>query len=239
MKRIAFTLIELLVVVAVIAVLVSLLLPALSQAREKARSAVCMANEKQIGLGIEIFLHDNEDTYPKLYYLKYVTWPCDTWLYVLGGKYVPDAAVFHCPSDMSPDHPEYKGSINQPGIPWTSGGGGGYLCTWTSYGMNAYFNSAWPPYACGTWWAEPIKLGVVKGVTVIVTDAYPSFNNAFSAFIDPGFGVNWDVPNSYGGTSVGARHTQGANVLFTDGHVEWISGKKVTDTRFTKWDPLI
>ena len=59
-----FTLIELLVVVAVIGILVSLLMPSLGKAREKARRAVCLSNLKQFGVAITIYSNNNDGFAP-------------------------------------------------------------------------------------------------------------------------------------------------------------------------------
>ena len=68
MKRKGFTLIELLVVVAIIALLISILLPSLSRARELAKRAVCASNLRGIGQGMHIYANDNREWFPVHYF---------------------------------------------------------------------------------------------------------------------------------------------------------------------------
>src|SRR5918993_1838989 len=65
-ERAAFTLVELLVVIGIIALLISMLLPALNKAREASKAANCLSNLRQINTAFLLFAHDNKGYLPQV-----------------------------------------------------------------------------------------------------------------------------------------------------------------------------
>ncbi len=106
MKKVnkAFTLIELLVVISIIALLVSILMPALSKARQQAKMVVCSSNIHQLVIGVSTYAADNSDTLPPS--SSNAARPCllarnkasgDTYQFKYLGKYLQDVSIFMCP----------------------------------------------------------------------------------------------------------------------------------------------
>lgn len=108
--RTGFTLIELLVVVAIMAIMASLLLPALTKAREQAQKAACMNNLRQIGLSLFMYAQDFDGRFPVAYETK--KWSCTRGFSLLTGQinltsndregavYLKNPEIFICPSTV-------------------------------------------------------------------------------------------------------------------------------------------
>ncbi len=217
LTRRGFTLVELLVVIGIIALLISILMPALSKARESANAVACSSNMRQIGQALMMYVNDNKGYLPAPW-MDGESWPFNRWEYKilphLGGREVKASTpsiekhellatgVFRCPSkhDWNPAGPTDRERI--------------------SYAINRFD----PNHTHGR---RPVKITSVGEFLVGSNRTRESArillvgeNNVGSVQLS-----NWDdlyKTNPEANKHPSLRHSQKDNILFLDGHVETV-----------------
>jgi len=205
-----FTLIELLVVIAIIAILAAILFPVFAQAREKARQTSCLSNVKQIGTALTMYVQDFDEALPMTYSQDTFEngqrvsrdWCVDLAPYIKVGNPVSDAKVISgvLRKDLYTANQPFYQCPSKAESRDTRGFRRGY-------GYNNWL-AKFPPNA-------PVTLADFKA---------PAEHLAFTEVFGE---VDRVVPFKTPGDArfrPEARHSEGLNITFADGHAKWFKG---------------
>jgi len=210
----SFTLLELMVVIAIITVLAALLVPSLKEAREKANRAKCMNNLRQVGLSIEYYKEDNDQSYPIKAPTSFNYGQKTVYMGILGSNYLrANFGVFKCPSNRNLyDSSNRTNSLGQIDYEINSG----------IYSMKANGTNGFNHGPLGNEMITQPTLAVV-----IYDWPGPNFYPEMGGPLNPD---TYPRPHASGGI----------NAYFVDGHSAWISVEEADDWKqgqfpFYKW----
>ena len=200
----AFSLIELLVVIAVIALLMGILVPALSRAREQARTVVCLSNMRQMGTALQAYLPDSGYRLPPS--SCHVSDPNQHWLRVLA-NYTRENLLFRCPCDRSKNFVDWDKPIAEQ-----------QDCRYSSFAVNALLDPVHYRYGARANRYNNVNCIRQAMYCIWISEAPDSSSFNLADHIHP---ESWEGSIEYAKQFVAwDRHKGASDYLFADGHAE-------------------